>query len=85
MNPSHPAARARSRSPCMACAVTARMGIDAVAGSARIRRVASHPDRMGSDRSMRTRSGAISRALATASRPSATVKTWWLSASSTSG
>jgi len=54
---SHPAARAFSSSPLMACAVSATMGMCAVAGLALMRRVASHPLMSGNDKSIKITSG----------------------------
>ena len=67
-----PAARQRSRSPAMACAVMATIGVRRpVAGSAsRMRRVASKPSISGICTSIRMRSKSARRAAAsTASRP----------------
>src|SRR5262245_321043 len=67
--PSKPAARKRSRSPSIACAVRASTGRKAPRASARSRASASTPPMSGSWMSIRTRSGACSSAASTALSP----------------
>src|ERR1700730_17089075 len=73
---SQPLASAFSRSPAIACAVSAMIGMSWVAGSALRGRVASHPSISGRFRSIRIRSGCSAAAVAI---PSAPLTALWIS------
>src|SRR5438477_6670172 len=66
----------------MACAVSAIIGIAAVAAAALMRRVASQPSITGSDKSIRMRSGRSLVAFSTPAAPSAALTNWYSSSSS---
>src|SRR5215470_6832069 len=67
---SQPAPMAFSRSPDIACAVSAITGIRCVSGAALIRRVASQPSSPGRLMSIKISAGASERAIATPCSPS---------------
>src|SRR5262249_36901930 len=72
---SQPAPRAFSRSPDIACAVSAITGMARVSGAALIWRVASQPSRPGRLMSIRISAGVSERAIATPCSPSTAIAT----------